>query len=55
MGSPKEPTREQTVDLCRYAQPKKTEMQIYADANGNITLQLPQTENQVDLIKVSLI
>lgn len=48
------PNREQTAELMKCAQPKKTEMAVTADADGTLRLSLPQTENQADLIRIQL-
>ena len=54
MGSPAEPTREETAELCRKAEPKKTTLHLCADGEGKLILHLPQSENQADLVRVTL-
>ena len=48
------PTREETALLAEASQPRKTEFTVTANADGVIEFTLPQTENQVDLIKIKL-
>ena len=48
------PTREETKALAEASKPKVTSFETCADADGVIKIILPQTENQVDLVKISL-
>ena len=54
MGAPPAPTREETAELRRMAEPKKTAFHLFADAEGRLTIRLPQSENQADLVRVAL-
>ena len=45
---------EQVETLKKAAQPKLTELSVKSDENGNLEFTLPQTENQVDLVRVAL-
>ena len=47
-------TREETKALAEASKPKVTSFETCADADGVIKIILPQTENQVDLLKISL-
>ena len=48
------PTREETKALAEASKPKLTAFEVTANSNGIIEFTLPQTENQVDLIKVKI-
>ena len=48
------PTREETKALAEASEPKKTVLTVKSDLNGSLSFTLPQTKNQVDLIKIAL-
>ena len=54
MGLTDTPTREQTSALAAASLPKQVSFNAAADENGIVEIVLPQTENQVDLIKIKL-
>jgi hypothetical protein len=54
MGLTDTPTREQTSALAAASLPKQVSFSAAADENGIVEIVLPQTENQVDLIKIKL-
>ena len=54
MGLTDTPTREETAALAEAAKPQKTEFTVISNANGVLEFTLPQTENQVDFVKISL-
>lgn len=48
------PTREETESLMERSKPKKTEFEASTDGLGRLKFSIPQTENQVDLVRVKL-
>ena len=48
------PTREETVALKEASKPQYTSFSIVSNAEGLIEFTLPQTENQVDFVKISV-
>ena len=48
------PTREETRALAEASKPKTTSFAVTSNSNGVIEFTLPQTENQVDLVKIKL-
>ena len=48
------PTREETQALAEASMPKKTVFKATSDADGVMDFTLPQTENQVDFIKIKI-
>ena len=48
------PTREETKALAEASKPKKTLLKACSNAQGVLEFTLPQTENQVDLLKIKL-
>lgn len=48
------PTREETAALKEASKPKTVSFKVTANADGVIEITVPQTENQVDLIKVKI-
>ena len=48
------PTREETAALSEASKPRKTEFPANANAEGVLEFTIPQTENQVDFIKIKL-
>ena len=48
------PTREETKALAEASKPKFTSFAVKSTSDGVIEFTLPQTENQVDLIKIKL-
>ena len=48
------PTREETAALAEASKPKAVEFTVFANADGVLEFSLPQSENQVDLVKISL-
>ena len=54
MGLTDTPTREETAALKEASKPRKVEFALAANAHGVLEFTLPQTENQVDFVKVQL-
>ncbi len=53
---PKElPTREQTAKLLEKATPERIVFDVTSDNSGTLEFFIPQTENQVDLVMISLV
>ena len=48
------PTREETVELAKKAEPKRELFEFLADFDGKLSFSLPQNENQVNFIRISL-
>ncbi len=48
------PTREETIELSKKAEPEKTAFTVLYDENGHLEFTLPQSENQVDFVRISL-
>jgi beta-xylosidase len=48
------PTREETAALKEASKPKQTAFTMTSNADGVIEFSLPQTENQVDFIKIKM-
>ncbi|MBE6608933.1 MAG: hypothetical protein E7633_10320, partial [Ruminococcaceae bacterium] len=48
------PTREEIKELIERSVPKKTICEIKSNNEGKVTLTVPQSENQVDLVRISL-
>jgi beta-xylosidase len=48
------PTREETAALKEASKPKLSCSNVTANADGVIEFTLPQTENQVDFIKIKI-
>ena len=48
------PTREETAALAEASKPKAVEFTVLANADGVIEFTLPQSENQVDFIKIKI-
>jgi len=48
------PTREEIKELIERSVPKKTICVIKSNNEGKVTLTVPQSENQVDLVRISL-
>ena len=48
------PTREETRALAEASKPKTTSFVVTSNSDGVIEFTLPQTENQVDFIKIKL-
>ncbi len=48
------PTREETAALAEASLPKQTHFTVKANIDGVIEFSLPQTENQVDLIRINI-
>lgn len=48
------PTREEEKLISAKAEPKKTVITVTSDKDGKLEFALPQSENQVDFIKISL-
>ena len=54
MGLTDTPTREETAALAEASKPKVSAFTAKADRDGVLSFTLPQTENQVDFIKIKL-
>jgi beta-xylosidase len=54
MGAPQELTREETRELKQRSQPKQAQFAVSADADGKLVFEIPQTENQMDMIRVQM-
>ncbi len=48
------PTREETVLLAEKAEPEKRSFKVVADKNGRLEFSLPQSENQIDLVRIDI-
>ncbi len=48
------PTRKQITELIEVSRPQKRKFSVTADGSGTLRITIPQTENQVDLIRISL-
>ena len=48
------PTREETLALAEASKPKYISFTVTSNADGVIEFTLPQTENQVDLVKINI-
>lgn len=48
------PTREQIAELIEKSRPKIRTLRVSADESGTLRLSIPQSENQADLIRISL-
>jgi xylan 1,4-beta-xylosidase len=53
MGAPKELTREETESLKERSKPKLALVSVCSDENGGLELEIPQTENQADLVRIA--
>jgi hypothetical protein len=52
MGLTDTPTREETKALAEASKPKASVFTAKTDDSGRLSFTLPQTENQVDFIKI---
>lgn len=52
MGSPVDLSREQTAELKEKARPKEERFTVLSDNSGKIEFNLPQRENQADLLEI---
>lgn len=48
------PTREEEKRLSKMSKPKKTVIKVTSDREGKLEFSLPQSENQVDFVRISL-
>ena len=53
-GSTSLETKEESAELSETAKPKSSVFTVFSDENGHLEFTLPQSENQVDFVRISL-